>query len=71
MLFSCSGDAEAGEMVEKVRRTRGESSLSTWRVRRAADARRAVGKGRSMVLQDRKLVVCFEVLGENEEVNKQ
>lgn len=36
--------------IKKVRRTRGDSSLSTRKACRAADARRAVGRGRSMVL---------------------
>lgn len=39
-----------GEMREKVRRTRGESSASTERAERAADARRGVGRGMSRVL---------------------
>ncbi len=37
-------------MVEKDLRTRGESSLSTLNAWRAADARRGVGNGRSIVL---------------------
>lgn len=42
---------ELGEaQVENDRRTSGESSLSTRRAWRAADANRAVGRGRSMVL---------------------
>lgn len=38
-----------GAMREKVRRTRGESSVSTERAERAAEARRAVGRGMSRV----------------------
>lgn len=41
--------SEVGETREKVRRTRGESSASTDRAERAAEARRAVGSGMSMV----------------------
>lgn len=49
--FSLLGLAVVGgDMVEKDRRTRGESSLSTCRARRAEVARRAVGRGRSIVL---------------------
>lgn len=42
--------SEEGEIREKVRRTRGESSASTDRAERAADARRGVGRGMSIVL---------------------
>lgn len=42
-----------GAMREKVRRTRGESSVSTERAERAAEARRAVGRGMSRVLGGR------------------
>jgi hypothetical protein len=41
---------DAVEMVENDLRTRGDSSLSTRNACRAAEARRAVGRGRSMVL---------------------
>jgi hypothetical protein len=46
-LVSCDDDAGT---VEKDRRTRGESSSSTRKDCRAADARRALGRGTSMVL---------------------
>jgi hypothetical protein len=38
------------ETVEKDRRTRGESSLSTLKAWRAAEANLVVGRGKSMVL---------------------
>lgn len=41
---------EGGGMAEKDLRTRGDNSLSTLKARRAADARRGVGSGRSIVL---------------------
>jgi hypothetical protein len=41
---------DAVEMVENDLRTRGESSLSTRKACRAAEARRAAGRGRSIVL---------------------
>jgi len=42
--------AEAVEIVENDLRTRGESSLSTRKACSAAEASRAVGRGRSIVL---------------------
>lgn len=42
--------AAGGAMVEKERRTSGDSSASTERVRSAAWASRDVGRGRSIVL---------------------
>ncbi len=45
------GGALAGDVRENERRTRGESSASTLRARRAEDARRWVGRGRVMVLK--------------------
>lgn len=39
-----------GRLSEKDRRTSGDNSASTWRARRAADARRWVGKGTEMTL---------------------
>jgi hypothetical protein len=51
-LFSCGSDgaSTAGATRVKVRRTRGDSSASTSKARRAHDARRLVGKGREIVL---------------------
>lgn len=47
---SCS---EPGpDTVAKCRVTKEDSSLSTWRARKATDARRASGKGMSRVLRD-------------------
>jgi hypothetical protein len=45
-----SSELSAAAMREKERETRGESSLSTCRAWRAEDARRVVGRGRSMML---------------------
>lgn len=41
----------ADEIMEKDRQTSGESSLSTRKACMAAEARRAVGRGKSMVLE--------------------
>tara|TARA_R110002060_G_scaffold65999_3_gene74916 strand:+ start:649 stop:873 length:225 start_codon:yes stop_codon:yes gene_type:complete len=46
-----AAEAVDGVMVEKDRRTRGESSASTIRVLSAMEASRAVGRGRSIVLE--------------------
>ena len=35
-----------------VRRTKGESSASTWSARRAEEARRCVGRGTAIVLEE-------------------
>jgi hypothetical protein len=51
-VSSLFGFADVGEIVEKERRTRGDSSLSTCRARCAEVARRAVGRGISMTLED-------------------
>jgi hypothetical protein len=45
------GVPDPEETVEKERRTRGDSSSSTRRDFRAADARRAVGRGTEIVLR--------------------
>lgn len=52
-LPAASPDSDDGSSssTEKLRRTRGESSLSTWMAWRAAVARRCVGNGTSMELQ--------------------
>lgn len=51
-FFSCGWDgaSTAGASMLNVRRTRGDSSASTSKVRRAHDARRLVGRGREIVL---------------------
>lgn len=56
-------DAGAEEAVvrEKERRTKGDSSWSTERARRALFARRWVGKGMHIVLWWGLAVVCFEL----------
>jgi len=49
-LTMAASSLEGSGMVEKDLRTRGDTSLSTLNARRAADARRGVGSGRSIVL---------------------
>lgn len=51
-FFSCGSDgaSTAGAPRAKVRRTKGDSSASTSKARRAHDARRLVGRGRDIVL---------------------
>lgn len=44
------GASEVGDSRLSVRRTKGDSSESTSRVRRAEEARRFVGRGREIVL---------------------
>lgn len=51
-FFSCGWDgaSTAGAPMVRVRRTKGDSSASTSKARRAHDARRLVGSGREIVL---------------------
>lgn len=50
LVSGLSSAASCERAREKVRDTRGDSSLSTWRACRAVEAKREVGNGTSMVL---------------------